>query len=162
MRTTNLMSGLGLSAWGLFLALLWATWWGGLSFYAIVVVPVGTSILGSAEQGFVTQRVTHWHNVISCVFLACLLIEAFRRKSRSLGCICAGLALIDVALVAGHSHLTSMMDFSEQTVPVHFYARHGIYLSITAAEWTLGMIVPACLFQCGSASPVRAVNPGSS
>ena len=37
-----------------------AVWWGGLTFYGAVVVPVGTEVLGgAAEQGFVTQRVVN-------------------------------------------------------------------------------------------------------
>ncbi|MFM8571811.1 MAG: hypothetical protein ACKOAU_09465 [Pirellula sp.] len=41
--------------------ILWGLWWGGLSFYAIVVVPIGTEQIGSVAQGFITQRVTQWH-----------------------------------------------------------------------------------------------------
>lgn len=33
-------------------------WWGGLCFYAVVIVPIGTEVIGSVEQGFITQRVT--------------------------------------------------------------------------------------------------------
>src|SRR5258707_15304973 len=36
-----------------------AVWLGGLTFYALVVVPVGTQVLGGpVAQGFVTQAVT--------------------------------------------------------------------------------------------------------
>ena len=36
-----------------------ALWLGGFTFYALVVVPTGTDVLGgSVEQGFVTQAVT--------------------------------------------------------------------------------------------------------
>ena len=37
-------------------------WQGGFLFYAAVVVPVGTRVLGSeTEQGFITQSVTNYH-----------------------------------------------------------------------------------------------------
>ena len=49
---------IGCAAWRLFLLLVWAAWWGGLCFYAVVVVPIGTELIGSVEQGFITQRVT--------------------------------------------------------------------------------------------------------
>ncbi|MCA9269901.1 MAG: hypothetical protein KDA41_15580, partial [Planctomycetales bacterium] len=45
-------------------------WWGGLTFYAGVVVPVGAAVFGSTEQGFVTQRVTNWLNLLLAVALA--------------------------------------------------------------------------------------------
>ena len=39
-----------------YLAILaWALWIGGLAFYFGVVVPVGSTVIGGSEQGFVTQ-----------------------------------------------------------------------------------------------------------
>ena len=129
---------IGCAAWRLFLLLVWAAWWGGLCFYAVVVVPIGTELIGSVEQGLITQRVTQWHNGLSGLFLVSLLIEASRRRSRELWAIVAVLAIIDIALVVWHYKLTGMIDFKQQTVPGTFYAQHAIYLWITAAEWLLG------------------------
>lgn len=133
---------IGRATWRVFLLLVWAAWWGGLCFYAVVVVPIGTELVGSVEQGFITQRVTQWHNGLSWLFLVCLLIEAGRRRSRKLWVIAAMLAIIDIALVVWHARLTAMMDFKHQGVPSSFYAQHAIYLWITAAEWLLGMAMP--------------------
>jgi hypothetical protein len=48
--------------------LVWALWWGGLTFYASVVVPTGARILHShTKQGFITQEVTNWINVTGMV-----------------------------------------------------------------------------------------------
>ena len=133
---------IGCAAWRLFLLLVWAAWWGGLCFYSVVVVRIGTELIGSVEQGFITQRVTQWHNGLSGLFLVSLLIEASRRRSRELWAIVAVLAIIDIALVVWHAKLTGMMNFKQQAVPGSFYAQHGIYLWITAAEWLLGIAVP--------------------
>lgn len=123
----------------------WALWWGGLSFYALVVVPIGTEVIGSVEQGFITQKVTIWHNWLSIVFVLCLAIEAYTRKIRILWVVVALLTMIDLALFFSHANLTSQMDFTHQSVPSGFYAQHAIYLWITAAEWVLGMAIPLCL-----------------
>jgi len=54
--------------WQYCLLIVWAVWWGGLCFYAIVVVPIGTEVIGAVEQGFNTQQVTRWQKrVIVCV-----------------------------------------------------------------------------------------------
>ena len=45
-------------------------WQGGFLFYAAVVVPTGTEVLGSFEQGRVTRHVTDWLNGIGAVTLS--------------------------------------------------------------------------------------------
>ena len=45
-------------------------WQGGFLFYAAVVVPTGTDVLGSIGQGRVTRHVTDWMNVIGAVAVA--------------------------------------------------------------------------------------------
>lgn len=49
------------------LTLVVGLWLGGLTFYAGIVVPIGTEIVGGTEQGFVTQRVTNWLNALGVV-----------------------------------------------------------------------------------------------
>ncbi len=58
---------LGHSGWRTGLLFAWAIWWGGLSFYALFVVPIGTEIVGGFEQGLITQRVTNWLNAIGVI-----------------------------------------------------------------------------------------------
>lgn len=128
------------------LLLLWALWWGGLCFYAVVVVPIGTDSIGSVDQGFITQRVTWWHNLIFGAFLTSLAAEAYRRHARSLWLFVLVLGAIEVALVCWHARLTGMMDLEARSVPRSFYAQHAVYLWITAAEWGLGILLPAWLF----------------
>src|SRR5947209_17239059 len=55
------------------LLLLWLLmfWLGGFTFYAGVVVPIGTEVLESSlAQGWITRRVTTWLNVAAAVTLA--------------------------------------------------------------------------------------------
>ena len=137
--------GVRAALWELFLWIAWGMWWGGLSFYAIVVVPIGTEQIGSVGQGFITQEVTQWHNVFSMLFVLCLAIEAFNRKTRSVWIVVALLATITIALLIAHSMLSQQMDFQKKTVPTNFYSQHAIYLWITAAEWFVGMSVPLFL-----------------
>jgi hypothetical protein len=137
-----------IAIWKIVLWIVWAMWWGGLSFYAIVVVPIGTEQIGSVDQGFITQQVTYWHNVLCVVFSACLIAEAYRRKSRLHGIVAMLLAVLTAMLIAGHILLTKQMNFDEKSVPSDFYTRHAMYLWITAAEWFLGLTIPV-LFQQG-------------
>lgn len=128
--------------WQTFMVLLYASWWGGLSFYAVVVVPIGTHQIGSVGQGFITQEVTYWHNLLLTAMVICLAIEALRRKAQSAWLIIGSLAIIDLALLADHSRLTSLMNFTSRSVPDNFYHQHAIYLWLTAAEWVIGLILP--------------------
>ncbi|HND55144.1 MAG TPA: hypothetical protein PLV92_22170, partial [Pirellulaceae bacterium] len=64
---------------------LWAVWWGGLTFYAAFVVPAGTELFGSVEQGFLTQQATLRLNQLSWCVIALLLVLAIgatRRRRR--------------------------------------------------------------------------------
>ncbi len=131
--------------WHTGLLLVWGLWWGGLSFYAIVVVPIGSELLGTVEQGLVTQRVTSWHDLLTGLVLACLLIEALRSRSRVGGLLFIALAVIAATLAGWHRHLSGLMDFENRSVPAEFYARHAVYLWITAAEWLLGIGLAAWL-----------------
>lgn len=55
-----------LARWRTFLLFqAWLAWQGGFFFYAAVVVPIGSDVLGSPiTQGFVTQEVTRWLNIL--------------------------------------------------------------------------------------------------
>ena len=130
-----------LIAWRVLLLLVWAAWWGGLCFYAVIVVPIGTEAIGSVEQGFITQRVTQWHNALTGLFSIFLLVEAYRKRERVFWIIAISLSLIATALVLQHARLTGMMDFKHQTVPGGFYGSHAVYLWITAIEWALGIVI---------------------
>ncbi|QDV21632.1 hypothetical protein Pan153_63220 [Gimesia panareensis] len=136
--------------WPYILCLVWGIWWGGLCFYAVVVVPIGTELIGSVEQGFITQQVTQWHNALSILAVLCLCIEAGRRQSRLLWGTGAILAIVVVCEFVWHIHLTALMDFQDQSVPEHFYGAHAIYLWMTAVEWGIGLLLPVYFFASGA------------
>ena len=94
------------------------------------------------EQGFITQRVTMWHNCLAVLFLLCLAVEAYSRKSRVLWVVLSLLTMTTIALLVRHRLLSPLMDFQKQSVNNDFYAQHAVYLWITAAEWILGMAIP--------------------
>ncbi|MFP6764876.1 MAG: hypothetical protein VB858_14720 [Planctomycetaceae bacterium] len=123
---------------------------GGFSFYATVVVPVGTEVLDAASQGFVTQTVTHFLNAASGVTVALLLWELIngrRRRSlpasRYLAILTAGLSLCWLTLILLHSRLDSLLDVDSFTVaePDRFYRLHQAYLWISTVQWLLSLVV---------------------
>jgi len=130
-----------LSLWNLVLLLAWASWWGGLSFYAIAVVPIATEQIGSTSQGFITREVTQWHNGLFVVVLVLLFAESVRRRSVSLGCVIVLLFGVCIGLFLDHAYLSQQMDPVRRTVSEGFYADHAIYLWLTAIEWLLGILV---------------------
>ncbi len=128
----------------------WGVWWGGLTLYAVVVVPIGTSDLGSVEQGFVTQRVTISHNWLSVVFILCLILESFRRSSRFLFGMGIALSILTYELFRWHRHLSSMMNFQERSVQAGFYQEHSVYLWLIATQWIIGLLILPMLFPMNS------------
>jgi hypothetical protein len=128
------------------LALLFALWWGGFTFYAAVVVPVGTKVLGgTVAQGFVTQPVTDRLNVLGAIValaLAWHLRGAWPRAStglrRALAASWGAFALAQVALFALHPRLDALLDPQTRAIVgerATFYAAHRVYLLVAAAQW---------------------------
>ncbi|MBM3964022.1 MAG: hypothetical protein FJ308_02995 [Planctomycetes bacterium] len=150
-RSIGIAARLVSSLWSLALLLAWAYWWGGLSFYAIAVVPIATEQIGSTGQGFVTREVTQWHNIWFMVVLVLLFAEAARRRSIPLGCTSVMLLGVCTGLCLDHNYLSQQMDDLHRTVPERFYRDHAVYLWLTVIEWFLGIIV------LGWISPVQSI-----
>ncbi len=119
---------------------LFALWWGGITFYALVVVPIGTDLIGSTEQGFITQRVTWWHNWLAVAMSGYLSMSAWRRKQLGWWLLAAALVAVTVGLWSVHWQLTSLLDAEEGGVPSSFYAKHAVYLWLTTVEWLIGVV----------------------
>lgn len=131
--------------WIAWLLFAWAIWWGGLSFYAMFVVPIATDLIGSTAQGFVTQQVTSWHNLLFIGLILCLTAEALKFPNRLIWATVILMALLSVALLYWHAKLTAQMDFPQQSVNSDFYPQHAVYLWLTTLEWLAGFTVPFCL-----------------
>jgi hypothetical protein len=127
-----------------------AVWWGGLTFYGAVVVPVGTEVLGGAtEQGFVTQRVTERLNVLGVVTLALLLWNLLASAAalrpgvrRALAVSLAIMLAAQLALFGLHARLDAMVNtFAHIVAAPHaqFYGVHRAYLLVSAAQWGAGL-----------------------
>ena len=120
-----------------------AFWLGGLSFYALVVVPVGTEVLGGAvAQGFVTQAVTVRLNLVASGALAALAWNAFVTRRRAIVASWAVMVAAQCVLFALHPRLDHLLDPAAHTVVDHarFYAVHRVYLLVTTAQWIAGAV----------------------
>ncbi len=111
----------------LLLILLFAIWWGGLTFYALIVVPIGSDVTSSVVQGFVTQRVTFWHNLLLTLVTFCAFAKALSRHSLRWWLLSASLLFVNAALLLMHWKLSGMIDATELRVPSDFYRMHAFY-----------------------------------
>ena len=126
-------------AWRVALLAGLSLWLGGLTFYALIVVPTGTSLWGSVQQGFLTQRVTAELNMISSVVLILLLINAVIARRRSLWLTWIGLTLAQLLLIVQHGRLSAALDpVTQMIIGEGFYDQHRVYLLVTAGQWVLG------------------------
>lgn len=137
------------SLFHLFAILLLAVWWGGFTFYSLVVVPTGHQVLHSkVRQGFITQRVTDKLNLLGAVTLAVLLGQmlAARRAAvspmrfRVLAISWGVMAVMLATLCWLHPHLDALLDPASRTVTDddHFYELHRWYLIIAGGQWVAG------------------------
>ena len=129
--------------WHFAVDLLLCVWWGGLTFYAAIVIPIATELLGAETQGFVTQQVTRWLNALTTVWLVMVAVDAVRHRSHRRWSLWTALALCQIALFVGHARLTSLMDFSTQAIAIdrtQFYVEHQVYLWITVIQWLAGLV----------------------
>ena len=119
---------------------IWALWLGGLTFYALIVVPIGGELLGETQQGFITQQVTQWLNGIGTAALLALAWRARARPVRGQWLNLALLAGLQAALVFVHLQLGPMLDGQAIEVldPDRFYLVHRVYLILTTFQWLLG------------------------
>lgn len=119
-------------------------------FYAGVVVPTGTVVLGPTTQGFVTREVTAVLNVVVAAAVAALILEIIfpthdRGKQANLGLKIATsvIGVICIALVFLHSHLDSQLSDDDFAVlnSAKFYGAHRIYLWLSTFQWIASLAV---------------------
>lgn len=120
-----------------------AFWLGGFTFYAGVVVPLGTDILGSAaEQARVTRVVSWYLNAISACALAIFLLDWLVTQGWTrLGLWLVMLACLGV-LVWLHPQLDAMFHYDEAYIDDRklFRPWHRTYLWVSTVQWAAGAI----------------------
>jgi hypothetical protein len=124
-------------------------WLGGFTFYAAVVVPIGTAVLGtSRDQGFITRRVTVYLNLAGAVALVPLAGDvaagrdpsAWRRRAR--WGIWLGMLLTLALLAWLHPRLDALLDAQGMEILDRraFRAGHRLYLWTHTVQWGLGVL----------------------
>ncbi len=132
-------------------------WWGGFTFYAAFVIPIGQKILGShIQMGFISQQVTIRINYAALIACLLLFLNEFFRNNCNLSkikpfnkiCLCLMLAII-IFLFFFHPLLGDLLDFQNRKVidEPHFYFLHRIYLILSSILWLLGIIYMSCFFR---------------
>jgi hypothetical protein len=125
--------------WRLLLGFAIMLWQGGFTFYALVVVPIGSRHFGVTEQGFVTRDVTVWLNRVGVLAIAIGLGDAIacRRHRRWRTCLLGIVAVLQLVIMYDHHRLDQHLDAASYTVTdsAAFYSLHAIYLIISAIQW---------------------------
>ena len=133
-----------------------ALWWGGFTFYALVVIPAAQHVLHShVKVGFITQEVTGWINGCGTVALAFLLWHRLAepggtsRARRWFWIAWLVLLVGQICLFLLHPQMDALLDFSNREIldEPRFYSLHRVYLCISTVQWLaglglLGMFIP--------------------
>lgn len=127
-----------------------ALWWGGFTFYAIVVIPTAQKILRSHTRvGFITQEVTQWINICAVVALGFLVWELLSaalltsRRRRWLWTAWLVMVAVQIGLFILHPMLDRLLDFSAREIidEPRFYFLHRVYLCLSTVQWLAAWLV---------------------
>ena len=146
-----------------FLSLLTTTtWWGGLSVYAWIVVPIATESFGATSQGFVTRQVTLWLNGFAAASLVLTAWETYRRREAWMMSMWVVLLATLLSLQFTHGVLDAMMEPTTEEVadPESFYQWHRVYLWVTTVQWFAGIGFLWPLLTSPASNPVNHPTPG--
>jgi hypothetical protein len=123
-------------------------WLGGFTFYAAVVVPIGTEVLGSPlDQGWITRRVTFWLNVAGVFALAAWAwdLAAEPAPTRLLGAarwlLWLFIAAALVALFVLHPQMDALLNVRRERMldRAMFRTLHRTYLWVSTAQWAAAL-----------------------
>lgn len=144
--TTSMMC-LGLRyLWIIFFAI----WQGGFMFYGAIVVPVGTMVLGSESlQGFVTQSVTNYLNIIGFLSLIIWLGELILQRDtlkirRNIRWAILILLIVMIGLLSWlHIRLDQLLDAETYVISNSdlFIRLHSWYLIISTIQWAFSLVL---------------------
>ena len=133
-----------------------ALWWGGFTFYALVVIPTAQKVLHShVKVGFITQQVTGWLNwcgVAALVFLLWHLLteQGWSPRARRVFWISWLVMLAaQISLFILHPRLDALLDFSAREIldEPRFYFLHRVYLCVSTGQWLAGVVLFRSLFR---------------
>lgn len=125
-----------------------AFWQGGFMFYGAVVVPIGSSVLGSEQlQGFITRSVTNYLNIAgACAILLwgfdLVLSPDSSKVKKRLRCVLVLVLLVLLGtLVWLHARMDECLDLEMQLVldRQRFVTLHIWYLNISTIQWLLSL-----------------------
>src|SRR5215207_365048 len=125
-------------------------WQGGFLFYAAVVVPISTEVLGSAKrQGFITRQVTNGLNLAGVIALVPLTADLLMAPERSRWrwrlrwLLCLGLWGTLAALVWLHPRMDELLDTRSGLVldSSSFRLQHRLYLWLSTFQWAFSMVL---------------------
>ena len=129
---------------------VFSLWWGGFTFYSLVVIPIGQEVLRShVKVGFITEKVTHQLNVIGLFTLSALLwnlLSAWRTSRPPLRLGLAGTWLVLAALLGVlfvlHPQLQRLLDHPAREVvdEPRFYGLHRVYHIVTTVQWLAALV----------------------
>ena len=156
--------------WQRYLFLLAFAWWmGGLTFYALVVIPTASHVLGNhRDVGFITQQVTYWLNLTGIVALllslwniASVLPMARRRMRFLLVGTWFVMAATHAALFISHSWLSAILDIDHHRIIDSdlFEFRHGVYETFVTIQWIAALLQMWLFLQLWQASDRHSVAP---
>lgn len=137
-----------------------AVWQGGFFFYASVVVPVGTDVLGSAAaQGTITRRVTNWLNFIGVIGLIVTAWDQSRTRDPRSRRVATRWWTWSVMLVCQyllfflHQVLDYFMspDGTRIVIRPFFRPVHEAYLWACTVQWAAGLVMLWLMLKAWSA-----------
>jgi hypothetical protein len=138
--------------------LLLAMWMGGFTFYALVVIPTATKVLGSIRlAGFITQQVTNWLNLIGVAVILFFLWNVtaeWNQQTRVRRMCLAGMwgvmALTHSGLFIVHRFIDHQLTIPSHTIGDYdgFLTLHTVYLFIATTQWVAALIYLWLLFGC--------------
>lgn len=126
------------------LLLVFALYWGGLTFYTGFVVRIAHDVLSDPmDGGLITQRVTGLLQIFAVVMLALMVINAVvvaknsKRLGRALGGCTLVLAISVIGLFIVHAQLDAVIDVQNSEIIDReaFTIGHRRYNRLTAVEW---------------------------
>jgi hypothetical protein len=130
--------------------LVFAMWMGGFTFYAEIVIPTATHVLGSGRHvGFITEQVTNWLNLIGiaalAVFLWNLIAEwphAPKNRKRLLAAAWGTMVAADLGLFATHPLIDHLLDTKARRILDfdRFDTLHTVYLTFATTQWIAALV----------------------